>query len=177
MSGFWRHRGEPAALHGEALVWGVGLLDGGLFFVFWAALYLADRPWGALVPMLFLLLPVSVLVVWRGAALVRQLLAGQARLGRAAKEGFKAGVLLATLLWLWGLASAVLAAGTPFDGLSSWDLSSWLNLVASLLLSMGLAGFLGAVHGAVFYVLNRWLLGCLGIRPGPAGLLQASREP
>lgn len=177
MSILGRQRGEPAVFREAALAWGVGFLDGGLFFVFWAALYLADRPRGDLVDILFLLLPVSALVVWRGAVLVRQLLAGQARLGRAAKEGFKAGVLLATLLWLWGLASAALAAGTPFDGLSSWDLSSWLNLVASLLLSMGLAGFLGAVHGAVFYVLNRWLLGCLGIRPGPAGSLQASREP
>jgi len=176
MSILGRQRGEPAVFREAALAWGVGLLDGGLFFVFWATLYLADRSWGDLVPILFLL-PVSALVVWRGAVLVRQLLAGQARLGRAAKEGFKAGVLLATLLWLRGLATAVLAAGWPFDGPSLRSFPFWLNLVASLLLSMGLAGFLGAVHGAVFYVLNRWLLGCLGIRPGPAGSLQASREP
>ena len=146
--------------HEEALARKIGRIDALLFFVLWASLGLisATYPWGAIPAILFLLVPASALVGWRGVASVRLILAGKASLQRASSEGFVAGAAFALAVWLWGFSNAALAAGTVFDGLSPWQSQFWLLVATTLLPAMGIAGVLGALHGAAFFILNRWMV-------------------
>jgi hypothetical protein len=57
----------------DALARKIGRIDALLFFVLWACVGLlsATYPWGAIPAIIFLLVPASALVGWRGAASVR----------------------------------------------------------------------------------------------------------
>lgn len=138
----------------------VGRIDALLFFVIWScvAAVLASRPIGSLPIIIFLLVPASALVGWRGAVSVRLILSGVASLQRAAVEGFAWGATFALVIWLWGFSNAALAAGTIFDGLSPLQPAFWVSVATTLLPAMGVAGLLGATHGVAFLYLNRWLV-------------------
>jgi hypothetical protein len=149
----------------------VGRIDALLFFVIWScvAAMLASRPIGSLPIIIFLLVPASALVGWRGAASVRLIVSGVASLQRAALEGFTWGAAFAFGIWLWGFSNAALAAGTIFDGLSPLRPVFWVSVATTLLPAMGVAGLLGAMHGVAFLYLNRWLVGAnLSINTGAA---------
>lgn len=144
----------------EALARKIGRIDALLFFVLWACVGLisATYPRDAIPAIIFLLVPASALVGWRGTASVRLILAGQASFQRALGEGFVAGAAFALAVWLWGFSNAALAAGTVFDGLSPWQAQFWLVVATTLLPATGIAGVLGALHGVAFFILNRWLV-------------------
>ncbi|WP_133247315.1 hypothetical protein [Azospira sp. I13] len=138
----------------------IGRIDALLFFVIWSCVGLlsATHSYGALPIIVFLLVPASALVGWRGTVSVRLILAGAASLRRAAIDGFIGGAAFVLVIWLWGFSNAALAAGTVFDGLSPWQFEFWLAVATTLLPAMGAAGVVGALHGIAFFFLNRWLI-------------------
>jgi hypothetical protein len=113
--------------HAERLVSKVGCIDAVLFFVTWLCMGLiaASHPWGALPAVVFLLLPASALVGWRGAVSVRLILAGTDSLRRAGIEGFGWGAAFVLVIVLWSAANSASAAGSAFDGLSPLQAEFW----------------------------------------------------
>jgi len=146
--------------HAEMIARNVGRIDALLFFVIWScvAAALASRPIGSLPIIIFLLVPASAVVGWRGTISVRLILLGVASLQRAAVEGFAWGAVFALAIWLCGFSNAALAAGTVLDGLSPLQPAFWVSVASTLFLAMGIAGLLGATHGVTFLYLNRWLV-------------------
>ncbi|MDG4605159.1 MAG: hypothetical protein P9D89_03655 [Candidatus Contendobacter sp.] len=138
----------------------IGRLDALIFFVIWSCVGLASaaHPWGSLPIIVFLLVPASALVGWRGAASVRLILAGTASLRRAAIEGFCWGAAFVFAVWLWGVSKSALAAGGVLDDLSPLQAEFWLALSVTLLPALGIGGTLGALHGIALFYLNRWLV-------------------
>lgn len=137
----------------------IGRIDAGLFFLLWAVVLLLSvgHPYGALPAIIFLLVPASALVGWRGAVSVRLLLQGRASLLRGAIEGFAFACLFLAVVWLWSWLSQAHAAGTVFDGLSpeSPDFWSIIGYLGFWLLGFGVAG---AIHGVLLLYLNYRLL-------------------
>ena len=146
--------------HADSIALKIGRINGLLFFALWCAIGMgvASQPAGALPAIVFLLVPASALVGWRGAALARRLLAAPVSAQRAAGEGFAWGAFSAFAVWGWGFSSAALAAGTVFDGLSPARSEFWLVVATSFLPAMGLAGVVGAEHGIALLLLNRCLV-------------------
>ena len=137
----------------------MGRIDAVLFFLFWGVvlLFSAAHPYGALPAIIFLLVPASALVGWRGAASVRLLLQGRASLLRGAIEGFVFACLLLAVVWLWSWFSQAHAAGTVFDGLSPESPDFWL-IIGNLGLWLLGFGVAGAIHGVFLLYLNYRLL-------------------
>lgn len=146
--------------YAETLARKIGRIDALLFFVIWSCVGLmsATHPWGALPVIVFLLVPASALVGWRGAALVLLILAGAASLRRAVIEGFGWGAAFVFAIWLWGAASSAFAAGGVLDGLSPLQAEFWYAVSVTLLPVLGVGGILGALHGIALFYLNRWLV-------------------
>lgn len=144
----------------ESLARKIGLIDALFFFVIWscAGFISAAHPWGALPVIVFLLVPASALVGWRGAVFVRLILAGAASLRRAVIEGFGWGAAFVFAIWLWGAASSAFAAGGVLDGLSPFQAEFWYAVSVTLLPALGIGGVLGALHGMGLFFLNRWLV-------------------
>ena len=146
--------------HAEIVALKIGFIDALLFFVVWSCVGLATaaQPSGALPIIVFLLVPASALVGWRGAASVRLILAGTASLRRAVIEGFAYGAAFVFVIWLWGASNAALAAGTVFDGLSPRQPEFWVTVAKSLLPALGIGGSIGSLHGIVLLYVNRRLV-------------------
>ncbi|MBS1984296.1 MAG: hypothetical protein JST16_08990 [Bdellovibrionales bacterium] len=146
--------------HVEAVARKVGRIDALLFFVVWSCVGAASatHPVGSLPIIIFLLVPASALVGWRGAASARLIFLGVASLRRAVAEGFSWGAGFVFFVWLWGASNAALAAGTVLDGLSPFELEFWVAVATSLLPALGIGGILGGMHGVAFFYLNRWLV-------------------
>ena len=144
----------------EVIARKVGLINAAFFFIVWSCIgaLSAAQPIGSLPVIIFLLVPASALVGWRGAASVRHILGGTASLRRALSEGFVSGACLIFLVWLWGTANSAFAAGSAIDGLSPLQVEFWFVIAVTLLPALGLGGVLGAMHGVVFFYLNRWLV-------------------
>ena len=151
--------------HAESLARRVGRIDAVLFFAIWSCVGLASatHPWGSLPVIVFLLVPASALVGWRGAASVRRILAGTASLRRAAVEGFSWGAAFVFAVWLWGTASSAFAAGGVLDGLSPLQSEFWFAVGVTLVPALGIGGVVGALHGVALFYLNGWL-----VRANPA---------
>jgi hypothetical protein len=151
--------------HADSLALKVGRIDAALFFAIWscAGLLSATHPLGSLPAIVFLLVPASALVGWRGAASARLILAGTASLRRAVLEGFSWGAAFVFLVWLWGNASSAFAAGGVLDGLSPLQSEFWFAVAVTLVPALCIGGVLGALHGAALFNLNRWL-----VRANPA---------
>jgi len=149
--------------HAEMVARKIGRIDALLFFVVWSCIGAASatNPAGSLPLIIFLLVPASALVGWRGAASARLILAGTASLQRSATEGFVWGAIFILLIWLWGVSNAALAAGTVLDGLSPFQFEFWAVVATTLLPAVGIGGSIGSLHGVVFLYLNRWL--CTGL--------------
>ena len=137
----------------------IGRIDAAAFFLFWGIvlLFSTAHPYAALPAIVFLLVPSSALVGWRGAASVRLLLQGRASLLRGAIEGFLFACLVVFVVWLWSWFSQAHAAGTVFDGLSPESPDFW-RLIAYLALWLGVFGVVGAIHGVLLLYLNYRLL-------------------
>lgn len=138
----------------------IGRIDALLFFVLWSyvSFVSAANPWGALPVIVFLLVPASALVGWRGATFVRLILAGVASLRHAVIEGFGWGAAFVFAVWLWGAASSAFAAGGVLDGLSPLQAKFWYAVSVTLLPALGIGGILGTLHGIALFYLNRWLV-------------------
>lgn len=151
--------------YAETLARKIGRIDALLFFVLWSCVGLASatHPWGSLPFILFLLVPASALVGWRGATSVHLFLAGTASLRRTVIEGFGWGVAFVFLVWLWGASKEAFAAGCVFDGLSPLQSEFWFAVSVTLPPTLGIGGIFGALHGIAFFYLNRWL-----VRANPA---------
>ncbi|MDP2393277.1 MAG: hypothetical protein Q8M21_08480 [Methylococcaceae bacterium] len=119
-----------------------------LYFVLWSCVGLASasHPWGSFPVIVFLLVPASALVGWRGAASVRLISAGTGSLRRAAIEGFCWGAAFVFAVWLWGASKSALAAGGVLDGLSPLHAEFWYAVSITLLPALGIGGILGALH-------------------------------
>lgn len=137
----------------------VGLIDGLIFLVFWSLVGMMTSTywWGALPIILFVLVPVSALVSWRGAVMASSFRNGSPSLKQHVFDGAKWGSLAGLVLLGWSVASQVSAAGGHLDGASFFS-----KEVAAYLLYMGvplICGGTGAgsVHGAMYFYLNRWL--------------------
>lgn len=137
----------------------IGRIDAALFFLLWALvlLFSVAHPYGALPAIIFLLVPASALVGWRGAVSVRLLLQGCASLLRGAIEGFAFACLFLAVVWLWSWFGQAHAAGTVFDGLSPESPDFWRIIGYSGLWLTGL-GVAGAIHGVLLLYLNYRLL-------------------
>ena len=146
--------------YAETLARKIGRIDALLFFILWSCVGLASatHPWGSLPIIVFLLVPASALVGWRGAAAVRLILAGTASLRRAAIEGLCWGTVFVFGVWLWGASKSAFAAGYILDGLSPFQAESWYAVSVTLLPALGIGGTLGALHGIALFYLNRWLV-------------------
>jgi len=147
----------------ESLARKIGRIDALLFFVLWSCVGLASasHAWGAVPAIVFLLLPASALVGWRGKQKKHNcglILAGAASLRRAAFEGFGWGIAFVSSIWLWGATNSAFAAGGALDGLSPLQSEFWYALSVTLLPALGIGGLLGAVHGIAFFYLNGWLV-------------------
>lgn len=137
----------------------VGLIDGLVFLVFWSLVGMMASAywWGALPIILFVLVPVSALVSWRGAVMASSFSEGSPSLKQYVLDGAKWGSLASLMFLGWSIASQVSAAGEHLEGASFFS-----KEVATYLLFMGvplvLAGTVaGSVHGGVYFYLNRWL--------------------
>ena len=135
----------------------VGLIDAAVFFALWAAIGVASaaHPFGAIPAILFLLVPASVLVGWRGEVCARLLLANEGSAKRAAIEGGGFALLFVVVIATWsGVAHA---SGGYFDGLAIrmpqfWVVVGWHAIWA---LAFTIAG---SVHGVLLFWVNRWLI-------------------
>lgn len=141
----------------------IGRIDALLFFIIWSCVGLtsATHPWGALPIIVFLLIPASALVGWRGAAFVRLILAEATSLRRAVLEGFGWGAAFVFAIWLWGAISSAFAAGHVLEGLSPLQAEFWYAVSVTLLPALGIGGILGALHGIALFYLNGWLVRAL----------------
>jgi hypothetical protein len=146
--------------YSETLARKIGRIDALLFFAIWACVGLvsATHPWGSIPIIIFLLVPASALVGWRGAASVRLILAGSASLRRAAIEGFCWGAAFVLAVWLWGASKSAFAAGGVLDDLSPLQAEFWYALSVTLLPALGIGAILGALHGIALFYFNRWLV-------------------
>jgi len=146
--------------YAESLARKIGGIDALLFFIVWSCVGLisATHPWGSLPIIVFLLVPASALVGWRGAACVRLILAGAASLRRAVIEGFCWGATFVFSIWVWGASKSALAAGGVLDGLSPLQSEFWYTVSVTLLPALGIGGIFGALHGIALFHLNRWLI-------------------
>lgn len=144
----------------ETLARKIGRIDALLFFVLWSCVGLASAtdPLGAFPIIVFLLVPASALVGWRGAVSVRLFVAGTASLSRAAIEGASWGAAFVFVVWFWGASKSALAAGGVLDGLSPLQAQFWFALSVTLLPALGIGGIFGAMHGIALFYLNRWLV-------------------
>lgn len=130
----------------ERLVQKIGRINALLFFVVSAGILLlsSNRMFGSVSMIIVILLPVSALVRWRGAASARLILSGKANLKKVALEGFA-----------WGV-------GIPLLVLSYWFIPGGVRsplwpLFASIagFLTFLLIGCIGALTGVVFLFVNR----------------------
>ena len=151
--------------YAESLARRIGRIDALLFFVIWSCIGVASASdvWGALPAIVFLLIPASALVGWRGAASVRLLLCGKASPRRALIEGFGWGVAFVFAIWLLGATNSAFAAGGALDGLSPLQSEFWFAFALTVLPSLGIGGLLGTVHGIALFYVNAWL-----VRANPA---------
>ena len=139
----------------------IGQVDAALFLLVWSALagFLASRPVGALPAIILGVVPLSLLVGWRGASHAKRLLEGSATLKRSILEGAAIAATLTLALFLWGwLAPDALAAGHPLDGLAPTQLEFWLSFAKFIAAPIGVAAVIGAAHGSALHLLNRWLV-------------------
>ncbi len=151
--------------HADSLARKVGRIDAALFFAIWSCVGLLSttHPWGSLPAIVFLLVPASALVGWRGAVSARLILAGTASLRRAVIDGFSWGAAFVFVVWLWGNASSAFAAGGVLDGLYPLQSEFWFAVAVTLVPALCIGSVLGALHGATLFYLNRWL-----VRANPA---------
>lgn len=145
----------------------VGLIDAAVFFALWAAIGVASaaHPFGAIPAILFLLVPASVLVGWRGEVCARLLLANGGSAKRAAIEGGGFALFFIAVVAAWsGVAHA---AGGHFDGLTISMPQFWVAVGWHAVWALAFA-ITGSVHGVLLFWGNRWLIQKYQSRSAPS---------
>lgn len=138
----------------------IGCIDALLFFVIWSLVGTLSvaHPWDSITAWLFLLIPASILVGWRGALSVPRILANSANLWSAAKEGAYWALFFVLCIWLWSTFNSAFAAGGALDGLSPMHAEFWFAAIASLLPISAIAAALGTLNGVALYWINGLLV-------------------
>jgi membrane protease YdiL (CAAX protease family) len=112
-------------------------------------------PW---LPLSSILVAISALVGWRGAADARRILRGDRRWWRPPVEGF---LTVAGIVFVWIMAGAIttaIAAGSIYDGAENWSPREWLTYVTFAASVASASGMVGAMLGMIIGSLNRAIL-------------------
>jgi hypothetical protein len=130
----------------------IALFDGLAYFAVWfVPLLLLAGPSPALLMPLAWLVSITVVVWLFGLHNTHQLLAGTAGMHRSLVEGAAVGALLALVVTFGFLAvSGAPSKFSPDEGFS-------LFLILLSFVSMGVT--IGALHGAVLHLVNKWFVG------------------
>jgi hypothetical protein len=137
----------------------IGIINGLVFLLFWSFVAMLSAPvwYGVLAPIMFILVPSSVLVAWRGNHLSNKFISNSARLSHSIIDGFKWGFIAAATFMAWSISAQVFAAGGHFDNSDFFSMQTAKYIVAYAIPVSFVGGVTGALHGAVFFYLNRWL--------------------
>jgi hypothetical protein len=153
----------------------IGAIDGALFFFLVIAIYLfgLDVPptpvanfqklftlfWWEVV---FILLPLSAFVGWRGRSDVQRILLGKASFVRPILEGFFTPFIPLTVFQFAAALNVAFAAGQIYDGAKEWNFMEWLQYTFVVLGWSAFVGVMGVVCALGLHLLNRFLIKRLG---------------
>ncbi len=138
----------------------IGMIDGGIFLLFWSSVgMLSANYWhGALPVILFILIPVSAFIAWRGTKSVERIKAQKITNKTSAIEGGLYGLFITVLISFWSYSSQVYAAGSVFDGIPVSSLEFCKRIFVSYILIITAGTALGSIHGVLFYNFNKYLI-------------------
>lgn len=152
----------------------IGTLDGALFFlaifvVVAIGVFNLDSPSSLALllqnlltrfwwEVLFILLPLSVFVGWRGMADGRRILLGRASLVRPTAEGFFLPFISFTVLNLVAALNVAFAAGGTYDGAKEWGFIEWIQFTFVILVISAFIGGAGIWCALALHTLNRFLI-------------------
>ncbi len=138
----------------------IGMIDGLIFLTFWSAIGMASAPYwyGALPVIIFILIPISALVSWRGARSVENIKEEKLSIKTSAIEGGLCGFLVTFAISLWSYSAQVYAAGTLFDNVQTNNIELYERIVEAYLPIVSGGILSGALHGMFFYKLNQKLI-------------------
>jgi len=105
-------------------------------------------------------LPIAVLIAWRGAEHTVRLLAGRRSWLRPLLEGFAWGFLLIPGLHAVGIAGEAMAAGPPWPTIGYSSAEEWLLYFWELIQVSLVFGCAGAAVGVTMSSANRLMLRC-----------------
>lgn len=112
--------------------------------------------------LLTFVMPISVLVGWRGGAHASRLVGGQRSWFRPALEGFAWGFLVIPVTQVIGIISEAFAAGPPWPTPGYSSLQDWFRYFGYLLQISAALGGVGVVVALTVSSINRLLLRWLG---------------
>lgn len=104
------------------------------------------------------LMPLCILIAWRGTAHTKRLITGHDGWVRPAVEGFLAGFLPIPFIQTIGILNEAVAAGPPWPLLGNAIEGEWAAYFLWLLRGSLLTGTVGAVCGLVLSGVNRLLI-------------------
>lgn len=138
----------------------IGMIDGGLFLIFWSiiGMFNANYWYGALPIIIFILIPSSAFVAWRGAKSVTKIKNKKLTCKSSSLEGAICGFIASLILVIWSYSSHAYAAGSVFDDVSPSTIEFYKRLVIACVPIISAGTLLGSIHGVLFFRINMFLI-------------------
>jgi hypothetical protein len=135
----------------------IGMIDGMLFLIFWSISGMASATYwhGALPIIVFIIIPVSAFVAWRGAKSVEKIKNGKATNRTSAIEGGLCGLIATLVISVWSYSTQVYAAGSVFDDISPNSFEFFKRIAEAYIPIITVGTILGSIHGVLFFNLNK----------------------
>jgi len=136
------------------------MIDGVLFLIFWSIVGMTTATYwhNALPIIIFILIPVSAFVAWRGAKSVDRIINGKATNKTSAIEGAVCGLIATSAIAIWSYSTQVYAAGSVFDNITHNSLEFYKRIAEAYLLLITAGTIIGAIHGVLFFNMNKMLI-------------------
>jgi hypothetical protein len=108
--------------------------------------------------LVFVVIPVSLVVTWRGYVHTVKLLAGNRGWVRPALEGFILGAAPLPLSHIAGMLQEALAAGPPWPSIGYSPLSDWIHYLGIVSATSAVAGLIGSIYAVLLSGVNRVII-------------------
>lgn len=133
------------------------MIDGTLFLIFWSIAGMASATYwyGALPIIVFIIIPSSAFVAWRGAKSVENIINGKAKNKTSAIEGGVCGLIATLAISVWSFSTQVYAAGSVFDSISFGSLEFFKRIAEAYILIITAGTIISSTHGVLFFNLNK----------------------
>jgi len=138
----------------------IGMIDGGLFLIFWSIIGMVSATYwyGALPIIIFILIPLSSFVAWRGAKSVEKIKNEKLTYKSSALEGAICGFIASLIFVIWSYSSQAYAAGSVFDDVSPNTIEFYKRFVKAYVPLLAAGPLLGSIHGVLFFRINMFLV-------------------